>query len=521
MTQDTTIIEHIGNAYDRLPYLSAAFPQSSPARLHAIARLFGLDAPDPATARVLELGCSAGGNLLPFAVMHPRARAVGIDLSPVQVESGRAIVGLLGLDNLELRHMSITDVGPELGEFDYVICHGVYSWVPPEVQEKILDICSRNLSANGVAYVSYNTYPGWKAKEIIRDAMLLRGTSRPDPAENLAYARGMIEFMHEVARPDSVLKKVLDENIGMIRNGQPYYLIHEFLEPCNAPCYFSDFLARAGQHGLCYLGEADLCSMFASNFGPERAAALIRECGQQEPLEQMMDFLTNRPFRQTLLVHDARRQDRRYNLGRERILPLHISGGFHAKAGAGDRPEPDVMVSARNGQSLNMLNPSVKRLVDALNAAFPSSVPVAELAAGDGNMPAIVESLLISGAISVHSTPLPPAPAAIGDRPVAFAALRRLVAHRNDGHALPVALFNRNHETLPALDVVTLALIPLLDGTRTQADLEAEIERAAASGRITFHQDGKALDTPERRAPAIRGSVERALQQLRQLAVLE
>ena len=114
-----------------------------------------MDPPDVTRAPVLEIGCAAAGNLIPFAATHPLARTVGIDLSQVHIDQGRRRVRALGLDNVELMHGDVT-----------------HSWVPDELQDAILAACGQLLSPAGVPCVGYNTYPGWKAKEIVRDAML-------------------------------------------------------------------------------------------------------------------------------------------------------------------------------------------------------------------------------------------------------------------------------------------------------------------------------------------------------------
>jgi len=143
-----------------------------------------------------------------------------------------------------------------MGEFDFIICHGVYSWVPDEVQEAILGACGRSLSPTGVAYVGYNTYPGWKSKEIVRDAMLLSVGDSATIRAKVRRARGMVDFLQKVAQPGSVLGQALDDYQQMAAKTGDYYLLHEELELFNAPCYFRDFVARARAHGLDYLSEA-------------------------------------------------------------------------------------------------------------------------------------------------------------------------------------------------------------------------------------------------------------------------
>src|SRR5262249_21258700 len=158
-------------SYDEVPYTSHPFPQTHPDRLATVATLMGLRPAPVQRCRVLELGCVSGGNLIPMVATLPESRFVGLDLSLLQIESGRRQAEALGLKNVELLNRNLREVGPDLGQFDYVICHGVYSWVPPEIRDKILAICSQNLAPDGVAYVSYNTYPGWHMRGMIRDMM--------------------------------------------------------------------------------------------------------------------------------------------------------------------------------------------------------------------------------------------------------------------------------------------------------------------------------------------------------------
>jgi cyclopropane fatty-acyl-phospholipid synthase-like methyltransferase len=139
------------NSYDIVPYGQLAFAQTHPDRLATVARIFGLTPPPIATCRVLELGCASGANLIPMAFNLPEASFVGVDLSRVQVQSALATVEALGLRNIQITHASILDVQPDWGEFDYIICHGVFSWVETAVQDKIFRIAVENLAPNGVA----------------------------------------------------------------------------------------------------------------------------------------------------------------------------------------------------------------------------------------------------------------------------------------------------------------------------------------------------------------------------------
>jgi SAM-dependent methyltransferase len=407
MSQHLTAL--LQKSYDEAPYASHPFPQSAPEHLEGIATLFGLAPMPPANARVLELGCAAGGNIIPFALRHPQAQVVGIDLSPVQIAQGIERVRQLGITNLELRQMNLEDVDASLGSFDYIICHGVYSWVPDSVRQAILRICRAHLAPRGIAYISYNTYPGWKAREIVRDAMLFRAEARATPDEKLAYARGMVDFLAQMSPDGSLLRKALDEVLPIIQSAGPTYLLHEFLEPCNQPVYFRDFVAAARNEALDYLADAEPYTMFVSNHGSQVAEPLLSEAGSdQVVMEQYLDFLTNRGFRQSLLVHAADKQYVQYRLDARRMETLHYTLGKDPQEEAGTRRAPP--------------SPTAAAVRAALEGAFPATLSFTELcaAAQAGNkgkaapsaVTAYLEELIITGWVRFTARPRASAPAA-------------------------------------------------------------------------------------------------------------
>ncbi|MFC5743258.1 methyltransferase regulatory domain-containing protein [Dyella tabacisoli] len=512
-----TMVEQISKAYDDLPYTSSAFPQSTPEHLRATAHLFGLDAPPLEHARVLELGCAAGGNIIPFAIRHPGAKVVGVDLSQVQIKAGQRAIQAMGLDNIHLIHSSINDLDKNFGQFDYIICHGVYSWVPEEVREAILRVSQACLSPEGLAYISYNVYPGWKAKEIVRDAMLLRGGTRDNPAEKLAYARGMIDFLHDMAREGSVLKKVMDENIEIIRHGHPNYLVHEFLELCNAPCYFRDFVAAAGRHGLSYLAEADIASMFASNYHPSAAQPLLRECdNSQQTLEQLLDFLTNRTFRQTLLVHTARAADIRYRIDNERIRNFHIGGRFSS-------PEnPHESWHSEHGVTIDAPTEIVQKIMRSLTAAWPSTMPVSvlvsEVGANEHEVLNFIQRLIIASAIRFRLDRVS-VPKQTSEHPLVPEPLRRLGLFQGSERP-PISLFNLWHETIAQLGVVEQTLLPLLDGQRDINELSAAIHLSAKQNELNFLREGQRIVDPDELIRTADEHTRKALQWLHTHALL-
>ena len=311
------------NHYDTVPYHSHPFAKSRPEYLFAIARLFGL-APAPwRRARVLELGCGGGGNLIPLAYNCPDGTFVGIDLSAVQLATGQRLIDALGLANIALHQMSIADVGPDLGTFDYIICHGVWSWVDAPLRDKILSVCARHLAPQGVAYVSYNCRPGWNMVQSIRDMMRYHVAQMTDPAERAEQARTMLRFILDAnAQGDSAYGAYLRSELEMLAEHQDAYLLHDHLETVNHPVYFHEFMAQAEAHGLAYLAEADLQLMYVDNLAPP-VAQVIGRIRDIVRAEQYMDFIRNRRFRCTLLCREDQPINR--HLSADDIEPFHLS----------------------------------------------------------------------------------------------------------------------------------------------------------------------------------------------------
>ena len=173
----------IANRYDQVPYQSLSVPYTHPDRLATVATLLGLQPAPVERCRVLELGCASGGNIVPMAAQLTSSTFLGVDLSQRQVAAGRKILADLGLTNVELLHTDLRDLGSEVGTFDYIITHGVYSWVEPAIRDALLSLVKASLAEQGVAYISYNTLPGWHLRSIVRDAMRFHGEAfcRPGP----------------------------------------------------------------------------------------------------------------------------------------------------------------------------------------------------------------------------------------------------------------------------------------------------------------------------------------------------
>lgn len=480
----------LADYYDAMPYQSYAFAQTAPEHLQAVGRLFGLSPKTAAKARVLELGCASGGNLLPFAARNPQAEAVGVDLSSVHIQQANATLKRMELENIRFQQCDLSTLDADIGTFDYIICHGVYSWVPDHVQQAIHRIANQCLAKDGIAYISYNTYPGWKAREIVRDAMQFRGGERP-PLERLRFARGMVEFMHKMAKPQSALKVALDEIKPLIDNGAPSYLLHDYLEPFNSPVYFGEFVLEAESHDLAYLAEASVSSMFVSNYGAEIAEPLLKECADsQVTLEQYLDFLTNRPFRQTLLVHAEKHSSIRYRLEAERLEEFSYAGFFEKQNDKRQPGDPDNRLYYETlAGSLHITGIAGQTIASILNEAWPSTVSfdaiLSQMVAKTrldkrscrNALQAFVEEGIIKAWLRFRVSPVSCA-TKVAEKPETIIALRKVLKDVTVNPAISV--WNDWHEPVNLTGFQAL-IARRLDGTRKITDLLRDLNAMMTS----------------------------------------
>lgn len=498
MTNDTVVIKELSDAYDDMPYISYPFSQTHPDFLKAVCSLFDFTTPSVASANILEIGCAFGGNCIPLAQQYPNAQVLGLDLSAKQIAVGQQAVKTAGLGNIILKQQDITEYHPPQKEFDYIICHGVFSWVPDIVKSAILRVISEGLSDNGVAIVSYNTYPGWKFREIYRDVMRYRSQGVGNVREKIGYGLGMLDFLKENIIPNSPSGAAIEHYYEGIRGANHAYLAHEDFEEVNEPCYFHEFMEKAADNGLSFVAEADFQNHFqapVSNMSDEALAALKREAGGDiVKLEQLKDYLSNRQFRQTILTHENNRQSvtsGKEELSYDLLSKLHIQGSF-AKIETTDSDTIQWQASNGNAQSTFADLPVTQFIFTTLNQQQGQTINVGALwQAAEGAEETIEKSDFFSTIWALISKRVVKIRASSvrwsvknNDKPVMHKSQRDLfVWLKNNPDTLGLA--NVFHERLHT-DVVGDHLIPLIDGHHTRSALMKHLVELALSGVIDF-----------------------------------
>lgn len=472
--------------YDVVEYPAHVVAGMHPDRLFVQGTLFGLSPVPVERCRYLEVGCSTGTNLIAAALTLPDSEFVGFDLSRPAVERGREVAAELGLTNVTLHHADLTAWDPGDRPFDYVAAHGIYSWVPEPVRDGLMALVRRSLGPDGVAYVSYNTYPGCYLRRMLWEMLRFHTAATSDPREKLDRADEFLEFLiaAQDEQNDPPNRAILAEATSVANRTERHLTCHDDLSEVNDPVYFLDFVGHAGRHGLRYLAEAELSRAYTPTFPPavsDRLDGLHR----RDPLlaEQYRDFLRVRRFRNTLLC----RADRTPSADPQtkRIPDLAASTSLTPPTGQYD-PNPGVPseFTGDKGVQVSVSDPYSKAALYELARRSPERVPFADLldvitASGDGSVPADeltpgLAGLLLetakSGVVSLHSH-RPPVAREPGERPIA-SPLARLEAARG----LPVSTLL--HTSYHLTDEQSRVLVTHLDGTRTRSELATTLAAA-------------------------------------------
>jgi SAM-dependent methyltransferase len=453
----------LGNMYDQVLYNSLPASQSHPDHMATLATLFGLSPAPVENCRVLELGCGNGANLIPMALTLPGSQFAGVDLAGVPIAAAQALAVELGLRNTAFQQLDVMDLDPGFGEFDYIIAHGVYSWVPAAVRDKVMAICRANLAPNGVAFISYNTYPGCHLRKMMRGMLEYQTRNITGPELRLKHAYALINFLN-ASNPKS---PALREELKLIRSSDPGLVFHDDLEPVNDPVYFHEFAEHARTHGLQFLSEAEFFSMQPVGFDVEVVDTIhLLAQGDRIKEQQYLDFLKCRRFRQTLLCHQELALG--HEPSAERIPGLCVAGSARPVQDVTDPgSDEEAEFKTADGASMTTNLPLAKAAILCLAERWPLAVPFRELPGASAALAELLLKIYASGLVELHAAPSRFTLEA-SQRPRAF-ALARLQA---EGDSLVTTL---RHTSVELDDDLGRRLVTLLDGTRDRAALLKEL----------------------------------------------
>lgn len=459
-------------AYDTVAYPTAIVSHMTPDRISAAGRFYGWAAPDPATASVLEIGCGDGLNIIGMAAVAPGARHLGFDLSAQAIARGQVLIDAAGLTNVALEVGDIMDWARQGDAFDYIVCHGVFAWVPEPVQRALLDLIGARLAPGGVAYVSYDALPAAASKVEIQ-RFLVRSTAHIQGMT--ARVKAAAETLATLSRHQvegSRLKPQFEVLASSLPSFDAAYFFHDWLAEHYAPPSLAAFAQLAAEHGLKAAGDGGLTDLFTHDLD-EPARALLGAADDWAARGDALDFLRGaQMFRRTYLV-------------RSDAPPVPVTGleglyftfdGERADVTNEETGEVRVRYAADLGTFLIPTTPQQKTLMEALWRASPGELSFDEIAALAGDA-AIADGFLrhvcTLGLVTAHGAP-PPFTLTPGERPLASPLARAMFAMG------PSAITLRHGRLVPN-EPPTAGFVRLCDGTRDRAALAGEMSALLGS----------------------------------------
>lgn len=512
--------------YDDLQYPDHIFEYTHPSRLAVLGKIYGMDPAPADNCRMLELGCASGGNILPMAYQNPDSVFVGVDLSRAAVDRGRERIAAMGLTNVSLLHCDIMDLPSSLGCFDYVVTHGVYSWVPPAVRSKIMAVLHEHLNPHGIGYVSYNAQPFSRLRDYARDMMLYHTREITDPAKKIGQARAVMKFLSENSKQDTLHGTIMRSQYERVLNMSDEILFHDDLNPSAQAFMLHEVVAHASTYHLQYLSDAIFARRYLASYSDE-VRATLQGFPDSEFMsrDQYQDFIDGYGFRRTLLCHDNISLQR--TIAPDFVKQFFLSGSTEPVDASWNLTDDSPMQFKNREQSeVAASQPLVKAALLCLGKAWPGALTYAQLLAGslallesagtvadsdEQDLLATISELASGGEIMLLHT-LPKLATTISDRPV-VSLLARMQAEAGP------SVTNLLHQRVWLTDVRARHFAKLLDGTRTHEEIIAEMTAIIADTAQSSETPGASLK-PDVALNSVQEDTQRALVTIRKMGLL-
>lgn len=512
-------------SYDELPYESYAYSQTHPDRLHMVATLFQM-APTPINkCRILELGCAMGGNIAPLSLKYPDSYVLGVDISGEQIQEANNLKEYLGVKNLEFQQADISKLDKGIGKFDYIICHGVFSWVPDAVRDSIFKVCREHLTDNGLAVISYNTLPGWGAVNTLRDMMLFHSKNFESPSDQIREAKALLGFLKENGTTQVAYKDIIERELEILKHTNDSYIFHEHLETENHQFYVSDFAEMAKKHKLTYVGDSDVTTMYVGNFNKnvQETLSAIPDLIRQE---QYMDFLNNRRFRQSIITKEENEKNINRAIKADAVLDLYLFANYKAENNGEISADGKAVFAHTNQKHKITTNDRISS--ELLLALMQETAPIkfSDLAQKinktknisiDDLKTAIIKNgllLALQDYIALSSDSLS-FKTKISDKPQAYPVALYQAQNTNC-----LKLTNKRMQAINT-DRVTKTVVAMLDGTHTIDDIAQKLLSMAENKEISIQIDGKDIADKEKVFELVKSQVQNIVQQFANNAFLE
>lgn len=503
-------------------YTNAFYRETTPGWLAMSALLLGYRAPDLAKPfTYADLGCGNGMSALIVAATCPHAEVYAFDFNPAHIESSRDLAAKAGLTNMHFREASFAQIAalPDdaLPAFDFIVSHGVLSWISPENRAALTGIVGQRLRAGGLAYMSYNVSTGWGPMVPLRALMRMLAQASPERTD-LAVPGiwATLDRLKDAGAAFFAANPSLEARLDNLRKQDPRYLAHELLNQDWHPLMFADVAGPMADAKCAYIGSATLAENIDLIGVPAGVQPLIAEAKDLRLRETLRDFGSAQSFRRDIYRRGTPALPMPEHHRLLDAVTLHWTG--QPTAG-------DISFATPLGSMTG--NPDAYRpLLSALEAG-PLTIAQARTIQPFASRPMVellqAVALLISGG---YAHPGLPNGASVEARQ-ATAGLNRAVAAANaDGAEMP-RLASPVLGTALTVDVTeTLVAGALMAGQQPEVEsLAAELEALLRRGGRTLQKDGQQVTEPakatELATAIVRHILDNRAPLLRRLGVLE
>lgn len=505
-----------------VPLAAAVAPSSHIARMAAVGRLFGIKTAQPAKAKVLEVGCGVGFQLMASAQLFPNGSFVGIDTSEKHIESAQQIASATGLENVTFTQVSDWDDLPK-GKFDYIVCKNLYSYLNEEQRGRLFKALEAKLEKNGLIFMGYHCLPGWSMHQSLRQMMQMH-TNNLEAGQKVVQARALLKFLAESNQNDSPYQRYLTATLDGLKNIDDSVIEKEFLSDHNDAVFFKDFVVQAAQHKLGYVGDAEPASMLLDNLSASAKETLASLKLDLYTTEQYMDFIRNRGHRNSLMCHSEVKISREVTIDRIDDLQVKMRGSIDSISAEGD----NAVFSLASGAKINLAGKPAVSLFSSLakygKRGVAAKVLVKEIAhqlhqndasLDEAKLTQDLSSVLLQGYFRAL---------------VDFTYGETVVDAQQVQHpkALPLAKWqaerglNLNTAFLDSLsaDAFINKLLSLCDGSRDQEALLSELVGAVERSELQLHENNKPVSDKGRVKLVISRLLEPGIQQLAEQGLL-